>query len=119
MKNQKCISNIKTLHAFLNATKANWRNSIYIECSICKHEKTESCEDYLFAPNADGTPLLIPTSDMNIICNMITDKSECLGIMSNAKFKDLYEGWFEQITTDKNECPFINAVKQLGKPENW
>ena len=119
MSQSKCKSNIKTLHAFLNATKGNWRNSLYIECSICKYEKTDWCEDHLFAADSDGTPLLIPVSDANIVFARIADKSECLGIIKNVRFTDLFSQWFSDVCNNVNECPLVQVEKILGSPKNW
>ncbi|MFI3326491.1 MAG: hypothetical protein R3Y35_10010 [Clostridia bacterium] len=119
MKIIKCKSNIKTINDFLNSTKVNWRNSVYIECNICKYTKDYYCQDFLFSPNKDGTPIIIPVSDIEVITSRIVDKSECLSVISNIKFQDLYSFWFEQFILSDKVCPYKNIVKQLGKPENW
>ena len=58
-----CITDIKTIHQFLNLTGGNWRNSIYIECKVCKYARTEGCGDYLCVPDENGTPVLLPVKE--------------------------------------------------------
>ena len=39
---------------FRELTDGNWRNSFYIECTACRHEKEEGCGDFLFVPDEAG-----------------------------------------------------------------
>lgn len=120
MGESRCSSNIKTIHRFLNATDANWRNSIYVECTTCKFETDrQRCGDFLFVPDEDGTPLLLPTSDAEILAATIIDKSECLGLVSNLRFENLFQKWFRSLAYNTTSCPLLQAVKQLYPPEKW
>lgn len=117
MEKTRCVSNIETIRRFLNATEGNWRNTLYIECSTCKYGG--DCQDRLFVPDADGTPLLLPVSDVELLIGGIVDKSECLGLLSNARFAELFQKWMKRMGSDPAMCPFLQAEKMLHAPENW
>lgn len=106
---QKCYSNIKVVHAFLESTDDNWRNSLYIACSVCRYSKEQICGDFLFVPEASGRPVLLPVQDANTLFGLI-DKSECLGSIGNAVFGSLYQKWFEQ-WDNENQCPFLSCSR--------
>lgn len=120
MDQSRCCSNIKVIHRFLTATDANWRNSIYIECSACKFGADQTtCGDFLFVPDEDGTPLLIPVHDAEILAATVIDKSECLGIVTNLRFENLFQKWFRTLSADTGVCPYLQAIKKLHPPEKW
>ena len=120
MGESRCASNIKTIHRFLTVTDANWRSSIYIECSCCKFDAdAQSCGDFLFAPDEDGTPLLLPVRDAAILAARPIDKSECLGIVTNLRFEALFHKWFQSLSPKADGCPYLQAIKTLHAPEQW
>ena len=87
----KCYTNYTNIGKFISNINGNWRNSIYITCSVCKHKKESCCDDILASFDADGNPTFIAVTDANFIFATIIDKSECLCEISNAKFKCLFE----------------------------
>ena len=117
MEKKHCVSNIETIRRFLNATEGNWRNTLYIECSVCKYGG--ECRDHLFVPDEDGTPLLLPVSDVELLIGRLVDKSECLGLVSNARFAALFHKWMQRLASDPAACPFLQADKLLNAPEDW
>lgn len=117
MEKKRCVSNIETIRRFLNATEGNWRSSLYIECSVCKFGG--DCRDHLFVPDEDGTPLLLPVSDVELLIGGPVDKSECLGLLSNARFSELFHKWMQRLASDSAVCPFLQVGKLLHSPENW
>ncbi len=108
----KCYTECTNVARFINNVNGEWRNSIYVSCSICKYAKDVCCNDLLVSFDADGTPAMISAADANYIFGTIIDKSECVCEMSNAKFKSLFEKYFDKHTVDiKEACPFLQAVK--------
>lgn len=101
-----CITDIKTIHKFLNITKGNWRNSIYIECRKCKYEPHEGCGDFLCVLDENGTPILLPICDCKVLFARCIDPSECLLWISPLRFK-IYAAWIKAHQPNPNECPFI------------
>mgnify|MGYP003316593878 CR=1 FL=1 len=54
----KCYTNYTNIGKFISNINSNWRNSIYITCSICKHKKESCCDDILASFDADGNEYL-------------------------------------------------------------
>lgn len=104
----KCWSDIKVIHAFLQAAEDSWRRSLYIECAVCRYSKTDGCGDFLFVPEVSGRPVLLPLKDAEFLFGSI-DKSECLGQISNVKFQELYKSWLEK--RSNSECPFLGCCR--------
>ena len=52
---------ILQLYAFLQASRGNWRNAIWIECKFCLY-KNQQCDEYLLAADRNGAPLVFPWS---------------------------------------------------------
>lgn len=113
MNKNKCKTDIQTIHSFLYSAQGNWRNSLYVDCSLCKFCKEENCGNFLFVPAFDGTPILLPVFDAAIITGRPIDKSECLGIISNSKFYELFSLWFKLNIDIDEPCPFLQVAKHI------
>ncbi len=121
-QSSRCKTSIKIIHSFLNATGGNWRNAAYIECRCCKYEKTDLCtgvQDLLYVPDADGTPLLLPVADAEILFARRLDKSECLLELSNLRFQELFRRYIAQYCDDKAHCPLLTICEKQSEPESW
>ena len=59
------------LGKFISNINENWRNSIYITCSVCKYKKENCCDDILLSFDADGNPTFIAVTDANYIFSII------------------------------------------------
>lgn len=110
----RCKSDIHLILAFLNATQGNWRKTLYVECHCTYGQK--GCEDYLYTPDEAGCPILLPRSDAEILFAQILDKSECLGIISNLCFKELFSAWLNLRAPDTSFCPFLQLQPA---PDIW
>jgi len=106
----KCISNIRAIHAFLDAVDNNWRNAAYVECKVCEHDKSNGCENFLFAVNSSGTPVFLPEKDAETIFGQIIDRSECIIEISNTRLLNLYRPWFHAHARDAFSCPLLQQV---------
>jgi len=118
MEKQRCKTHVRVLHGFLNSVRGNWRNSIFIECSVCRCGNCER-EDFLFAPAEDGTPLLLPVSDAEIVFGRMIDKSECLDIVSNARFEDLFCLYLKKFRETEPSCPLLKLCAEQSKLEDF
>lgn len=112
MNANECKTDIRTIHSFLCSAQGNWRNSIYVDCSICKFNKESQCGNFLFVPAYNGSPILLPVSDAEILTGHPIDKSECLGVISNLKFHELFSLWFKLNIDSDEPCPFLQAAKR-------
>lgn len=107
----KFTSDVKVISAFLKNSCDNWRNAMYIECSVCKYHKESGCGDFLFIPEATGRPVLLPLHDAELLFGLI-DKSECLAIQSNVVFEQVYNQWFKKHCTEhSDQCPLLFCSK--------
>ena len=117
MEKQRCKTHIRVLHGFLNSVRGNWRNSVYVECSVCRHGGCGR-EDFLYAPAEDGTPLLLPVPDAEIVFGRLMDKSECLGTVSNARFEDLFCLYLKKLKSG-GQCPLLTVWAEQSKPDEF
>lgn len=117
-----CQSSIKVIHSFLNATMDNWRNAIYIECCDCRYRQSKICTDIpdmLCAIKEDGAPVLLPVSDAKLLFAQCIDKTECLLILSNLLFQEIYKDYISCFYKDKIQCPLLAICQNQSKPEIW
>lgn len=109
---KKCYTHYYNIGKFISNIGDNWRNCIYVTCSVCKHDKQECCDDLLVSFDETGIPTIIMVQDANVIFGIIVDKSECLAEISNVKFIALFYKYFnKRAKEDTFLCPFLNAVK--------
>ncbi|MDR1630762.1 MAG: hypothetical protein LBS36_11235 [Oscillospiraceae bacterium] len=118
MNKPRCKTDIRVLHGFLNATGGNWRNSVHIECNVCRYPPCDR-QDFLFAPAEDGTPLLMPADDAEIVFGRMIDKSECLGMVSNARFQELFALFLKKYTGADPACPLLRLCAEQSKREDF
>lgn len=112
MNANECKTDLRTIHSFLCSAQGNWRNSVYVDCSMCKFCKENHCGNFLFVPSCNGSPILLPVSDAEILTGHLIDKSECLGTISNLKFHELFSLWFKMNIDNDESCPFLQAAKR-------
>ena len=101
-----CITDIKTIHRFLNLTGGNWRNSIYIECRSCSYPHEDGCGDYLCVFDEEAKPVLLPLCDCKVLFCRTIDPSECLLWITQFRFFVIYKKLFSNKHNDFR-CPFL------------
>lgn len=110
----KCITHYENVGDFISNINGNWRNSVYITCSVCTYEKKECCGDLLVSFDSDGNPVLITINDANYIFATVADKSECLCEMSNAKFICIFDNFIKSHTSQDKGCPLLQLIQKRG-----
>lgn len=113
----KSFTHYANIGKFISNINGNWRNSVYITCSICRFEKQNCCEDILASFDGDGIPTLITVNDANYIFATVVDKTECLAEISNAKFSCLFDLFLRKNTVDEKGCPFLQLSKNSNLPD--
>lgn len=116
--NSFCKTPVRVIHSFLNATGGNWRNAVYVECRYCKYERTNLCAkqpDMLYVAAVDGSPLLLPVSDAEILFARRLDKTECLIEISNLRFQELFRLYISPYCEDKTHCPLLGICEKQEK----
>lgn len=98
----------KELYFFMNYTRGDWRNSVYIECKnkICE----SGCMGFLMTADTDGTPVLYPASRLEERSGEIIDKSECAAVITREVFESVYNRWLIWNVADKNQCSLLQAM---------
>lgn len=114
----KIMSNMPTIAQFLLSTESNWRTSQYIDCSCCNKECSER-RDFLYTPAADGTPLIVPVSDVEHLFCRTLDKTECLSVITAGCFMSLYEHWLDSMELGNGYCKLLTITHKLNPPEDW
>lgn len=110
----KCYTHYMNIGKFISNVNGNWRNSIYITCSVCKFEKQECCDDLLVSFDSDGIPTFIAVTDANFIFATIVDKSECLVEISNGKCQCLFENLIRKNVAENGKCPLLELTKKYN-----
>lgn len=107
----KSITHYSNIVKFIENVNGNWRNSIYITCSVCRFEKQEFCDDILVSFDEDGNPTFISVKDANYIFAAIIDKSECLSEISNVKCQYHFEKLINKFTDGEKGCPLLQLTQ--------
>ena len=107
----KCYTNHTNIGKFISNINGNWRNSIYITCSVCKNKKEYCCSDILVTFDSEGKPVFITVTDANYIFATVIDKSECLLEISNAKFKGIFERFIKKHTLKEESGEKCYTIK--------
>lgn len=105
---ENAVERYELLYSFLSAAKGNWRNSIYIECYACGYGRKKLCEGFLFVPDYDGTPIVVPVEAIANISGLLPDKEECHAVITSDQFDSLYEHWMEWNISSPKECTLIH-----------
>lgn len=114
MKKVHCQTDVGIVQTFLRLTENNWRNSMYIECRVCKFPRSPvcaNCADFLCYSWRTWRTVMLPVQEADIIFHRLIDKSECLLVISNVVFRDLYSNYFRRVANKSGECPFLQALK--------
>lgn len=109
---EKSVTHYENIGRFISNVNGNWRNSIYVTCSICRFEKQNCCSDILLSFDGDGVPSFIAVTDANYVFAQIIDKSECLLEFSNARCECLFENLIAKNTDKENGCPLLQLTRQ-------
>lgn len=67
----------------------------------------------------DGAPVLLPVSDAKLLFAQCIDKTECLLILSNLLFQEIYKDYISCFYKDKIQCPLLAICQNQSKPEIW
>lgn len=115
----KCCTDIKVIHSFLNATGGNWREAIYVECSVCKHNHGSICDDFLVTFDPTAAPVILPVRDAEILFGRYIDKSECADVLCNATFLSIYSKYVKVKTVGYDGCPMMALWLVANEKEEW
>ena len=117
---EKCYTENRNLGRFIANVGNDWRNSMYITCSVCKFRKEECCDDLLVSFSHNGYPTLITAKDAGKVYGLIIDKSECMAEISNMKFLELYKNYIRNKAGSYSngrqyKCPLLKAAETTSR----
>ena len=110
----RCQTAPKVLMAFLNATGGNWRNSLYVDCRVCRLGRCDD-PDFLYVPDENGGVIMLPVRDAEIVFGRMMDMSECLGVVSNAQFTDLFAQYLKRFDGEDCACVLLRLCAEQSK----
>jgi len=114
----KCCTDYKNVAKFVNNIKENYRNCVYITCSVCQHKREECCGDLLVSFDSNGIPTFITASDARYLFRTVIDKSECIAEISNVRFMVLFSNFFARYANlNIAECPMLQLAKREIFPD--
>ncbi|MDD3279552.1 MAG: hypothetical protein PHG16_11860 [Lachnospiraceae bacterium] len=107
MQTTHCTTDAKHIRRFLNACKGNWHNCIYVDCTSCKELGSCAISSFLFLPDADLMPCLLPLHDVVILFQEMPDSAECLDTLTIRQFLSLYQAYLGSHAKESSICPCI------------
>ena len=107
-------TNYSNIGKFISNVNGDWRKSIYVTCTVCRHDRENCTGDILISFDSEGRPAVIKTEDANEIFSTIIDKSECLVEISSAKVGELFENLIIKHTEKECGCPFIQLTQKAN-----
>ena len=99
-----------TIAHFFEATEGNYRNAFYVYCH--PHCSNEHCGDFLFIPDFDCKPILVPVTDLELFLDTRIDKTDCACILTIHCFLQFYQRWFVDIVSDTTHCPIPRLLEE-------
>lgn len=105
MNNQDLRATVFQVYQLMKAAQGNIFNCMYIDCTNCNNTKDGFCGDFIFSILCNGSPILLPISDINLIQGFSQDKSDFLGIISSSRFSDLFFLFLIENTSSDTGCP--------------
>ena len=103
----------RTIASFFEATEGNYRNAFYVSCH--PHCSQEQCGDFLFIPDYDCRPIIIPVSDLELFLAANIDKTDCACVLTIHCFLRFYQRWFADTVADSGDCPIPMLMKECNQ----
>ncbi len=117
MKTTHCIADAKYICHFLNICDGNWHKCIYVKCRTCSLPCQCKEPGFLFHPNEDGVPIILPLQDAYILFATRPEADECINIMNMTDFLSLYQLYLKKNELLDFSCP-IRALMNM-QTENF
>lgn len=112
MKTTHCITDAKYIRHFLDSCDSNWHRCIYVRCRTCSLPYRCTEPGFLFHPDENGTPVILPIQDANMIFSTRPDPEECIGTMTLSDFLSLYQLYLKKEELLNFPCPIRVLIKK-------
>ncbi|WP_089982932.1 hypothetical protein [Clostridium sp. C105KSO13] len=110
METTHCSADAKHIRRFLNTCDGNWHSCIYVSCTFCQTPGLCKERDFLFLPDEEGIPSILPISDAKFLFSRIPEPMECLSVLTVAQFLSMYQQFFKQRQFSSNGCPCMSLL---------
>lgn len=120
METTHCTADAKHIRHFLNACDGSWHNCILVDCINCQYPGLCKDAGFLFCPDPEAVPCILPLSDARILFPRCPEPDECLSAMIVTQFLTMYKEFLKQQHFPSSYCPCMALLKaQEEKCYEW
>ena len=76
MEQSRCNADAKHIRHFLDICDGNWHSCIYVRCVSCKTPGYCNGPHFLYHPDENGSPCILPMADARMLFTNVTDLRE-------------------------------------------
>ena len=105
METTHCLADAKHIRRFLDACDGNWHRCTYINCANCRAKNPCKETGFLFCPDCRAIPLVLPLSDANVLFACRPESEECLTLLKDSAFLDMYAEFLKEQKIISPDCP--------------
>lgn len=112
----------KHIRRFLDNCDGNWHNCIHVACPSCRPPKNCHESGFLFHPDGNAAPLLLPLSAAEPLFSCRLEPDECLLSIKMSKFLSMYRNYIQAQPWPEGTfpCPCMAMLKsQEAVNYNW
>ena len=105
MEQSRCNADAKHIRHFLDICDGNWHSCIYVRCVSCKTPGYCNGPHFLYHPDENGSPCVLPMADARMLFSRIPEPTECLSAITLEQFQSLYGLYFAKEALTDKPCP--------------
>ena len=116
MEQSRCNADAKHIRHFLDICDGNWHSCIYVRCVSCKTPGYCNGPHFLYHPDENGSPCILPMADARMLFTNVTDLREIENDFSFLSLNKLrLSGLFGLLFTRKEIRPTRNNFWRSGR----
>ena len=96
MERTHCTADARHIRHFLDCCEGNWHQCVYVRCVSCKTPGYCRQPDFLYHPDPDGKPCVLPMRDARLLFARLPEPTECAGALTMEQFTSLYRPYLEK-----------------------
>ena len=87
MEQSRCNADAKHIRHFLDICDGNWHSCIYVRCVSCKTPGYCNGPHFLYHPDENGRPCVLPMADARMLFSRIPEPTDCLSVITLEQFQ--------------------------------
>ena len=112
--------NVYGLSGNLIICDGNWHSCIYVRCVSCKTPGYCNGPHFLYHPDENGSPCVLPMADARMLFSRIPEPTECLSAITLEQFQSLYGLYFAKEALTDKPCPCFALLRhQEASHYHW